>query len=80
MSDPIQDVRSGIADVKSSVLSLATTVEYLIEIVMADYFTKDHADFQFFCSLFYPNDIELTFGKKTKNVRKISYNNISRIP
>lgn len=62
----IKNLRDRINDAKSRFGSLTTNIETQIELVLAQYFAKNKEDYKLFCHLFYPNEIELTFGKKIK--------------
>jgi len=66
MIDEYKLLRVQINDTKSTVTSLATNIETQIETILATYFTNDQEDYELFCHLFYPNDVELTFGNKIK--------------
>jgi len=68
--DNITQIRDNIDAIKSRIGSLSTLVEHKIEIILADYFTENDKDYFLFCELFYPLEIELTFGKKTKLLEK----------
>ena len=70
MSNDVEILRIRIADIKSRITSLSTAIETRLEIILADYFTNSFEDYQLFCHLFYPFDIELTFGKKIKIFEK----------
>jgi len=56
---------------KSKFLSVCTSIENQLEIVMADYFSKgDFDDYKLFSKLFYGGDAELTFSQKIKIFEK----------
>jgi len=64
--DKIKELQERINGSKSRVLSLGTNIETELEIIMADYFTRNLNDYQLFCHIFYPMDVGLTFGIKIK--------------
>ncbi len=66
-----KQIRAYIDDTKSRIQSLATSVEHMIEIHIASYFTKSNEnDYKFFCELFYPIDVGITFGIKIRLFEK----------
>jgi|APSaa5957512535_1039671.scaffolds.fasta_scaffold04223_2 hypothetical protein len=74
MSKPFRDeaeIYTYIINAKSQILSLCSTVENLLEITLASHFSILEKDYELFCNMFYPNEIGLTFGIKTKLFKKL---------
>jgi len=67
MAKPFRDeaeIYTYILNAKSSILSLASTVEHQLELIIASHFSITDKDYDLFCKMLYPNSIGLTFGIK----------------
>ena len=67
MSKPFRDeaeIYTYINVAKSTILSLSTVVEHLIEVSIASHFSIIDKDYELFCKMFYPKRDGLPFGIK----------------
>ena len=62
----VEDLRARTSRMRISMISLTTTIEHQIELILVEYFTINGDDYRLFCSLFYPMEIGLNFGIKIK--------------